>query len=171
MAIKKASSAKAWEERPPGLKKEFLEIVMASEDKDEPVELRKFGEFWKYPGDWKKAWYYKGGIYVADVPYTDEEKKLLIMDEYDKERRKFERLKKKFDTPESKELSRSRPRIPEQVRIEVWRRDGGKCAGCGSRERLEYDHIVPVSKGGSTTTRNIELLCENCNRDKGAEIG
>ena len=56
--------------------------------------------------------------------------------------------------------------ITEKVRIAVWRRDEGKCVRCGSRERLEYDHIIPVSKGGSNTIRNIELLCEQCNRKK-----
>ncbi len=67
-------------------------------------------------------------------------------------------------------LTYQRTRIPEQVRIEVWRRDGGQCARCGSREKLEYDHIVPISRGGSNTARNIELLCESCNRSKGANI-
>ncbi|HAM96004.1 TPA: HNH endonuclease, partial [Candidatus Azambacteria bacterium] len=28
----------------------------------------------------------------------------------------------------------------------------------------------PVSKGGSTTARNIELLCESCNRKKSDKI-
>jgi hypothetical protein len=61
--------------------------------------------------------------------------------------------------------------IPERVRHEVWRRDHGCCARCGSRERLEYDHIIPVSRGGSNTARNVELLCERCNRAKGASVG
>jgi hypothetical protein len=60
--------------------------------------------------------------------------------------------------------------IPSEVRREVWRRDGGKCVKCGSRVKLEYDHIIPVSKGGSNTARNIELLCETCNRAKRASI-
>jgi len=60
--------------------------------------------------------------------------------------------------------------IPERVRHEVWRRDGGSCVDCGSRERLEFDHIIPVSRGGSNTTRNIELRCEACNRRKGATV-
>jgi hypothetical protein len=60
--------------------------------------------------------------------------------------------------------------IPENVRREVWRRDHGRCVDCGSRERLEYDHIVPVSRGGSNTARNIELRCESCNRRKAASI-
>lgn len=60
--------------------------------------------------------------------------------------------------------------ISERVRHEVWRRDGGACVDCGSRLRLEYDHIIPVSRGGSNTARNIELRCEACNRRKGSRI-
>jgi hypothetical protein len=66
-----------------------------------------------------------------------------------------------------------RPRreaIPERVRHEVWRRDAGSCVECGSRGRLEFDHIIPVSRGGSNTVRNLELRCEPCNRRKGARI-
>ena len=64
------------------------------------------------------------------------------------------------------EANESRQAIPSEVRREVWRRDQGKCVKCGSRENLEYDHIIPVSKGGSNTARNIELLCEIHNREK-----
>ena len=60
--------------------------------------------------------------------------------------------------------------IPTEVKREVWRRDEGKCTKCGSRERLEFDHIIPITKGGSNTVRNIELLCEVCNRTKSAKI-
>jgi HNH endonuclease len=64
----------------------------------------------------------------------------------------------------------NRKPIPEAVRHEVWRRDGGVCVDCGSKERLEYDHILPLAKGGSNTARNLELRCESCNRRKGASI-
>lgn len=56
--------------------------------------------------------------------------------------------------------------IPKHVQREVWRRDMGRCVECGSQERLEFDHIIPFSKGGSNTARNIQLLCEKCNRSK-----
>ncbi len=65
----------------------------------------------------------------------------------------------------------SREPIPDKVKLFVWNRDGGRCVNCGSNEKLEYDHIIPLSKGGSNTARNIQLLCENCNRSKGANIG
>jgi hypothetical protein len=63
-----------------------------------------------------------------------------------------------------------RAAIPERVRHEVWRRDRGTCVECGSRGRLEFDHIIPVSRGGANTVRNIELRCEPCNRRKGARV-
>jgi 5-methylcytosine-specific restriction endonuclease McrA len=58
----------------------------------------------------------------------------------------------------------------EPVKNEVWRRDERRCVDCGSQENLEYDHIIPLSKGGSNTARNIELRCESCNRRKGHSI-
>lgn len=60
--------------------------------------------------------------------------------------------------------------IPESVRLFVWQRDKGQCVKCGSRERLEFDHIIPVVSGGSSTERNVQLLCESCNRSKGSTI-
>lgn len=63
---------------------------------------------------------------------------------------------------------RRRTAIPERVRNEVWNRDGGRCRFCGKQEWLEYDHIVPWSKGGPSTARNLQLLCQTCNRKKGA---
>lgn len=60
--------------------------------------------------------------------------------------------------------------ISSQVKNDVWRRDRGRCSQCGSNEKLEYDHIIPFSKGGSNTARNIQLLCESCNRMKNNKI-
>jgi len=56
--------------------------------------------------------------------------------------------------------------ISKSVKMYVWQRDGGRCVECGSREKLEYDHIIPLSRGGSNTDRNLQLLCEPCNRSK-----
>jgi hypothetical protein len=118
-------------------------------------------------------WLYQNCVYRVTgthAAYTDEEKRLLVMEFCDKERQRFERLKAKFNSAASQEIKRDREKIPEEVRIAVWRRDQGKCVRCGGRENLEYDHIVPVSKGGSNTVRNVELLCESCNRQKGGRI-
>jgi 5-methylcytosine-specific restriction endonuclease McrA len=87
------------------------------------------------------------------------------------ERITFDMVTQALKTMESDEqANQRREAIPSEVKREVWRRDEGKCAKCGSRENLEYDHIIPVAKGGSNTVRNIELLCEACNRSKSDSI-
>lgn len=72
--------------------------------------------------------------------------------------------------PAPKPVAPRREAIPRPVQREVWQRDGGKCVECATRERLCFDHIVPFSRGGSNTVRNIQLLCERCNSSKGNRI-
>jgi hypothetical protein len=58
--------------------------------------------------------------------------------------------------------------IPQWVKIAVAHRDEGTCRQCGSAYDLQYDHIVPYSRGGnSADVDNIQLLCGRCNRRKG----
>ncbi len=67
--------------------------------------------------------------------------------------------------------SNDRMPIPQAVKDMVWNRDGGRCVMCGGNEKLEFDHIIPHAKGGAATYRNIQLLCEPCNRSKSDKIG
>jgi hypothetical protein len=61
--------------------------------------------------------------------------------------------------------------IPTAVKIEVWNRDGGKCAMCDETIDLHFDHIIPWSKGGSSNTPdNIQLLCGKHNLEKHDKI-
>ena len=69
------------------------------------------------------------------------------------------------------ESAKKREPIPQEIQDIVWNRDGGRCVKCGSRENLEFDHIIPFSKGGSNAARNLQLLCEKCNREKSNNIG
>lgn len=87
-------------------------------------------------------------------------------------KQRYERLRREisaFARFEKTEAAR-RERIPDEVKRFVFERDEGKCVKCGSPRKLEFDHIIPVSKGGSNTERNIQLLCERCNREKGDRI-
>ena len=70
----------------------------------------------------------------------------------------------------NKSDSNKREQISQDVLDSVWNRDGGKCVVCGSQEKIEFDHIIPFSKGGSNTYRNIQILCEKCNRTKSNKI-
>ena len=73
----------------------------------------------------------------------------------------------------SREVNSSRFRKPirQKVKDQVWNRDGGQCVQCGSNENLEFDHIIPHSKGGADTYRNLQLLCQPCNGSKSNKIG
>jgi len=63
--------------------------------------------------------------------------------------------------------------IPDEVKREVWDRDGGCCVRCstgGAGSYLEFDHIIPHAKGGANTINNVQLLCRKCNLLKGDRI-
>jgi hypothetical protein len=72
------------------------------------------------------------------------------------------------DLERSAQLDAVRRRvIPAHVKLEVWQRDGGKCAECGAAEKLHFDHVLPFSKGGtSLTAANVQLLCARHNLTK-----
>lgn len=60
--------------------------------------------------------------------------------------------------------------IRYDTRLFVWKRDGGACRHCGATEDLQFDHIIPRSRGGSGTASNVELLCGSCNNKKKARL-
>jgi hypothetical protein len=149
----------------------LLEDVKFWQNADmEPQPLQKDAYTQLDDSSWDRAYVFQNCAYGIRGAFTPEEDRLLVQDAFDTERRKFERLERKFQLAHHTKPRNERTAIPEEVRVAVWRRDSGRCVRCGSRERLEYDHIIPVSGGGSSTVRNIELLCEACNRSKGANI-
>jgi hypothetical protein len=57
--------------------------------------------------------------------------------------------------------------IPSEVKLEVWKRDLGRCVICGKQDNLHFDHEVPFSKGGSSlVASNIRVLCARHNLAK-----
>ena len=112
---------------------------------------------------------YEDRFYWEAEGYTAEEVKALIVAAELRRERRLEQaiaLTAQAGVPPEP----TRPPIPEPVRIEVWRRDGGRCVRCGSQRNLEFDHVIPVVMGGSNTARNVQLLCEACNREKGPSL-
>lgn len=63
----------------------------------------------------------------------------------------------------------SRKNLSVRKRFFVLKRDEFACAMCGASGygvKLEVDHIVPVSEGGSNSLDNLQTLCFPCNRGK-----
>ena len=48
------------------------------------------------------------------------------------------------------------------VRLQVLNRDDWQCTRCGSRHRLEIDHIVALAEGGTDDLDNLRVLCRDC---------
>jgi len=51
--------------------------------------------------------------------------------------------------------------------------NGIKCNGCGQifpMNKMQVDHIYPVSRGGKGRPSQLQLLCVQCNLKKGAKI-
>lgn len=64
--------------------------------------------------------------------------------------------------------------VPNSLRISVFERDKFKCVYCGLGAKdgavLNVDHIIPVSKGGSNESTNLQTLCRACNNGKADRI-
>ena len=41
-----------------------------------------------------------------------------------------------------------------------------ECVVCGSRENIQMDHIVPITRGGTHSEGNLQPLCRSCNSSK-----
>jgi len=74
---------------------------------------------------------------------------------------------------ETKELRNITREIPRVTQFRVLKRENQICSDCGNAvkdEDIEFDHIIPWSKGGSSDENNIRLLCMKCNRKKGRKF-
>jgi hypothetical protein len=119
------------------------------------------------PARRRSWWAFRDEFYWEDEGYDATEIMALILDRLGQRDRRVERAVALMGQAEAVEKV-TRVAIPPDVRAFVWNRDGGRCVNCGSRERLEFDHIIPLALGGSNTARNLQILCETCNRSKGA---
>lgn len=84
----------------------------------------------------------------------------------------------KSDTYACNQARRAAAPITEAVRREVLARDGTRCRHCGrtcrryarhertGRDRMEFDHLVPIASGGDSRAANVVVSCLGCNRGR-----
>ncbi len=53
------------------------------------------------------------------------------------------------------------------TRFNLFLRDEFCCQYCGAKGDLTFDHVVPRSRGGTTTWENVVAACSSCNLRKG----
>lgn len=71
------------------------------------------------------------------------------------------------ETKELRNVSRS---IARPTQIRVLKRENQICRACNTpvaADDIEFDHVIPWSKGGSSDEYNVQLYCSKCNRKKG----
>ena len=114
-------------------------------------------------------WWTNSGLFWADPELSEEDVALLIWGRQRRQDSQLDRLRK--IRARSEEISSARrERIPDEVKAFVWERDAGRCVQCGSEDDLQFDHVIPVAKGGGTAAENIQILCGDCNRRKSDSI-
>lgn len=73
-------------------------------------------------------------------------------------------------TEEKRRIGRQ---IPRHMIIRVVRRDNNTYQECGKileDNEIEFDHIISLSKGGSTEEHNLRVTCFDCNRGKSNKV-
>lgn len=72
------------------------------------------------------------------------------------------------ETSEARRIGRGK--LPFSTMMRIVRRDDYRCQHCKKKLRddeVEFDHLIPISKGGSSEEHNMRLTCYDCNHDKG----
>jgi len=141
----------------------FYEAAEKFKINSHPAELVKVYERIK-----DGIWVYNGVFELIDAWIATEEKRNVFKFKLQVTDKTIEEIQNTGN--ELKELDHNRM-IPTSVKLEVWKRDNGKCRECGSNNNLHFDHILPYSKGGtSLKSENIQLLCAKHNLQKRDKI-
>jgi len=110
-------------------------------------------------------WSYNGLFHLVDAWLERSSTRMVF---------KFKLVAEAADEPDALFARSGRERrriIPTAVKIEVWKRDNGRCVLCGATDELHFDHDLPYSKGGtSLRPENVQLLCARHNLSKGGKI-
>ena len=113
-----------------------------------------------------------GFVMFAAVLWGIETIVTMLIRDHKKAKRKQAREKRRLEYQDRRMANDAEhAKVTRAMRYDVLRRDNFHCVRCGrGREdgvKLHVDHIVPVSRGGTTVMSNLQTLCEDCNCGKG----
>lgn len=78
------------------------------------------------------------------------------------------RLKKESEARRRARKAGTRDGLTSEALAELERTWGDRCLCCGGTKNLQWDHVVPLSRGGVHTAGNLQRLCRYCNEHKQA---
>lgn len=123
--------------------------------------------------DWRRAWFaqtvaeFDPGEYPVSIPSEIADLSCTVFGHVCPV---FFTAESATETAEVRQRGRS---IPFAMRSRVARRDNYTCQSCGKHlrdEEVEFDHVIPLSKGGSSEEHNLRVACMVCNRSKGSRF-
>ena len=76
----------------------------------------------------------------------------------------------KLDNPEIRGIEYQQGRLYgySDKRAYLFEREKGCCIYCGSKGKMEIEHVIPRSRGGTDSLNNLVLSCHECNQAKGS---
>lgn len=117
----------------------------------------------------RRWWLFRDEVYWEEDGLSEVEVKALALERLTRNDRRIQRAVAMMQQAEAF-VAPTRQAIPDDVKVFVWNRDRGRCVRCGAAKRLEFDHVIPLAMGGANTARNLQMLCQVCNREKGASL-
>lgn len=118
----------------------------------------------------RRYWHYENKFYWENDGLQSDQVYALIATREQRKSQQIERAQATVAMGSQPRSSGARKRIPDDIKQYIWTRDSGQCQSCGSTVELQFDHIIPVSMGGSSNTENLQILCGPCNRSKAAGL-
>jgi len=143
------------------VRKDELNAAFATSDRN-PVKVGRVKE--------RQYWWFRGR-WFWDNDNLLPEQVFALLDTRDRRQASTIARAHTIANSPSQPVQYRRGAIPRDVKELVWARDGGRCGTCGSISELQFDHIIPVSRGGSSEPENLQVLCGPCNRRKGVAVG
>ncbi|MGP8066474.1 MAG: HNH endonuclease, partial [Acidimicrobiales bacterium] len=135
--------------------------TMASQEERAPVAVGRVGE--------RSYWWFQHRFYSDNDGLSQSEIYALLITRQQREQQRIA-IAQATVAVGAMPQSSSRGAIPDDVKQYVWARDSGRCRSCGSGVELQFDHVIPIALGGSSTADNLQVLCGPCNRRKGAGL-
>lgn len=118
----------------------------------------------------KKYWQFQDRFYWDDEGLKAAQVHALLVTLQQRRQRHIENAQATVAMGSTPRAATVRKVIPDDVKQYIWARDEGQCRNCTATAELQFDHIIPLAKGGSNNADNLQVLCGPCNRAKSSGL-